>query len=152
MYLGECSSPSDAELRQLKGVGPARAAAIKSAFLLAHRLRESSSTPLVIRDVTGTPLLGEVPKVRDLERGRLSLLDLLEDGCEALLARMVAGLAAQAVALPLERDAVAAMLERDGYIGLKDFRGQTIASFEREGWIFHGEEQKREMADTISLA
>ncbi len=34
---------------------------------------------------------------------------------------------------------VTAMLERDGYIGMKDFRGQTIASFEREGWIYHGE-------------
>lgn len=34
---------------------------------------------------------------------------------------------------------VAAMLERDGYIGLKDFRGQTIAAFEKNGWIYHGE-------------
>jgi DNA modification methylase len=34
---------------------------------------------------------------------------------------------------------VAAMLERDGYIGLKDFRGQTIAAFEANGWIYHGE-------------
>lgn len=34
---------------------------------------------------------------------------------------------------------VAAMLERDGYIGLKDFRGMTIAAFERNGWIYHGE-------------
>lgn len=34
---------------------------------------------------------------------------------------------------------VAAMLERDGYIGLKDFRGQTIQSFIDNGWIFHGE-------------
>jgi DNA modification methylase len=34
---------------------------------------------------------------------------------------------------------VAAMLERDGYIGLKDFRGQTIAAYERNGWIYHGE-------------
>jgi DNA modification methylase len=34
---------------------------------------------------------------------------------------------------------VAAMLERDGYIGLKDFRGMTIRSFEAHGWIYHGE-------------
>jgi DNA modification methylase len=34
---------------------------------------------------------------------------------------------------------VPAMLERDGYIGLKDFRGQTIAAFIDNGWIYHGE-------------
>lgn len=34
---------------------------------------------------------------------------------------------------------VPAMLVRDGYIGMKDFRGQTIAAFEAEGWIYHGE-------------
>lgn len=34
---------------------------------------------------------------------------------------------------------VPAMLARDGYIGMKDFRGQTIASFEANGWIYHGE-------------
>lgn len=34
---------------------------------------------------------------------------------------------------------IAAMLERDGYIGIKDFRGQTIAAFESNGWIYHGE-------------
>ncbi len=34
---------------------------------------------------------------------------------------------------------VAAMLERDGYIGLKDFRGQTIRAYEENGWIYHGE-------------
>lgn len=34
---------------------------------------------------------------------------------------------------------IAAMLERDGYIGVKDFRGQTIAAFEANGWIYHGE-------------
>lgn len=34
---------------------------------------------------------------------------------------------------------VPAMLERDGYIGLKDFRGQTIASFQANGWVYHGE-------------
>ncbi len=34
---------------------------------------------------------------------------------------------------------IAAMLERDGYIGLKDFRGKTIAAFEANGWVYHGE-------------
>jgi DNA modification methylase len=34
---------------------------------------------------------------------------------------------------------VPAMLGRDGYIGMKDFRGQTIASFIESGWIYHGE-------------
>lgn len=34
---------------------------------------------------------------------------------------------------------VAAMLERDGYIGLKDFRGDTIRAFQQHGWIYHGE-------------
>jgi DNA modification methylase len=34
---------------------------------------------------------------------------------------------------------VAAMLERDGYIGIKDFRGDTIRAFQAGGWIYHGE-------------
>jgi len=34
---------------------------------------------------------------------------------------------------------VPAMLVRDGYIGLKDFRGGTIKAFEDRGWIYHGE-------------
>ncbi len=34
---------------------------------------------------------------------------------------------------------IAAMLERDGYIGLKDFRGLTIAAFQQNGWVYHGE-------------
>lgn len=34
---------------------------------------------------------------------------------------------------------VPAMLERDGWIGLKDFRGDTIRAFEDGGWIYHGE-------------
>ena len=34
---------------------------------------------------------------------------------------------------------VPAMLVRDGYIGMKDFRGQTVMAFEKHGWIFHGE-------------
>lgn len=34
---------------------------------------------------------------------------------------------------------VPAMLERDGWIGLKDFRGATIRAFELGGWIYHGE-------------
>lgn len=32
-----------------------------------------------------------------------------------------------------------AMKERDGYIGLKDFRGKLIRMFEAEGFIFHSE-------------
>jgi len=34
---------------------------------------------------------------------------------------------------------VPARLVNDGYIGLKDFRGATIAAFEERGWIYHGE-------------
>lgn len=34
---------------------------------------------------------------------------------------------------------VPAMLVRDGYIGMKDFRGQTIEAFEDGGWIYQGE-------------
>ena len=34
---------------------------------------------------------------------------------------------------------VPAMLVRDGYIGLKDFRGKTIEAFEDAGWVYHGE-------------
>lgn len=34
---------------------------------------------------------------------------------------------------------VPAMLVRDGYIGLKDFRGDVIRAFEAHGWIYHGE-------------
>jgi DNA modification methylase len=34
---------------------------------------------------------------------------------------------------------VPAMLVRDGYIGLKDMRGDTINAFEANGWIFHGD-------------
>jgi DNA modification methylase len=34
---------------------------------------------------------------------------------------------------------VPAMLSRDGYIGMKDFRGQTIDAYEANGWIYHGE-------------
>lgn len=33
---------------------------------------------------------------------------------------------------------VPAMLVRDGYIGLKDFPGDTIRAFESRGWIWHG--------------
>jgi DNA modification methylase len=32
-----------------------------------------------------------------------------------------------------------AMASRDGYIGLKDFRGRVIDAFNRAGWIHHGE-------------
>jgi DNA modification methylase len=34
---------------------------------------------------------------------------------------------------------IPAMMVRDGYIGMKDFRGKTIETFEEEGWIYHGE-------------
>lgn len=34
---------------------------------------------------------------------------------------------------------IAAMLERDGYIGLRDFRGDVIRAYEAEGWIYDGE-------------
>jgi DNA modification methylase len=34
---------------------------------------------------------------------------------------------------------VPAMLSRDGFIGMKDFRGRTIDAFEANGWIYHGE-------------
>lgn len=34
---------------------------------------------------------------------------------------------------------VPAMKVRDGYIGMHDFRGQTILAYQNAGWIFHGE-------------
>ena len=34
---------------------------------------------------------------------------------------------------------IAAMLERDGYIGLKDFRGDVIRAYIAAGWVYHGE-------------
>jgi DNA modification methylase/superfamily II DNA or RNA helicase len=34
---------------------------------------------------------------------------------------------------------IAAMLERDGYIGIKDFRGDVIRAYEANGWIYDGE-------------
>ena len=34
---------------------------------------------------------------------------------------------------------IPAMKERDGYIGLKDFRGDLIRMFQKSGFIFHGE-------------
>ncbi len=34
---------------------------------------------------------------------------------------------------------IAAMLSRDGFIGLKDFRGQTIKAFQDAGWHFYRE-------------
>ncbi len=34
---------------------------------------------------------------------------------------------------------VPAMLVRDGYIGMKDFRGKTIEAFQAGGFIYHGE-------------
>lgn len=34
---------------------------------------------------------------------------------------------------------VPAMLSRDGYIGVKDLRGDVVRHFQQAGWIFHGE-------------
>ncbi len=34
---------------------------------------------------------------------------------------------------------VPAMLSRDGYIGVKDLRGDVIRCFQAAGWVFHGE-------------
>jgi len=34
---------------------------------------------------------------------------------------------------------LAATLVQDGFIGLKDFRGELIAAFTQRGWIYHGE-------------
>ena len=34
---------------------------------------------------------------------------------------------------------VPAMLSRDGFIGMKDLRGQTILAFQNDGWIYQGE-------------
>ena len=34
---------------------------------------------------------------------------------------------------------VPAMLERDGWIGLKDFRGEMVRLYREVGWIYHGE-------------
>ncbi len=34
---------------------------------------------------------------------------------------------------------IPAMLVRDGYIGMKDFRGGAIQEFQKRGWIYHGE-------------
>jgi DNA modification methylase len=34
---------------------------------------------------------------------------------------------------------IPAMLERDGFIGMKDFRGEVIRAYQRGGWIYHGE-------------
>lgn len=34
---------------------------------------------------------------------------------------------------------IPAMIVRDGYIGLKDFRGRCITEYESRGWIYHGE-------------
>jgi len=31
------------------------------------------------------------------------------------------------------------MKERDGYIGIKDFRGDLIRMYQEEGWIFQSE-------------
>ncbi|MBU0777736.1 site-specific DNA-methyltransferase [Patescibacteria group bacterium] len=33
---------------------------------------------------------------------------------------------------------IPAMAQKDGYIGVKDFPGEVIRAYEREGWVFHG--------------
>ena len=48
---------------------------------------------------------------------------------------------------------VPAMQARDGYIGMKDFRGPMIAHMEAQGWIYHGEVviQKNPQAQAIRI-
>ncbi len=33
---------------------------------------------------------------------------------------------------------IPAMMQRDGYMGLRDFPGEVIRAYEKEGWVFHG--------------
>jgi len=33
---------------------------------------------------------------------------------------------------------IPAMAQKDGYIGVRDFPGEVIRAYEREGWVFHG--------------
>ncbi len=48
---------------------------------------------------------------------------------------------------------IPAMAQRDGYIGIKDFPGEVIRAYEREGWIFHGRAfvQKNPQAQAIRI-
>ena len=34
---------------------------------------------------------------------------------------------------------IPAMLVRDGFIGMKDFRGEVVRQYQQKGWIYHGE-------------
>jgi len=46
---------------------------------------------------------------------------------------------------------IPALAQKDGYIGVKDFPGEVIRAYEREGWIFHGRAfvQKNPQAQAI---
>jgi DNA modification methylase len=46
---------------------------------------------------------------------------------------------------------IPALAQKDGYIGIKDFPGEVIRAYEREGWIFHGRAfiQKNPQAQAI---
>lgn len=46
---------------------------------------------------------------------------------------------------------IPAMAQKDGYIGVKDFPGEVIRAYEREGWVFHGRTfiQKNPQAQAI---
>ncbi len=48
---------------------------------------------------------------------------------------------------------IPAMANRDGYIGLRDFPGEVIRVYEKEGWIFHGRAfvQKNPQAQAIRI-
>lgn len=48
---------------------------------------------------------------------------------------------------------IPAMAQRDGYIGVKDFPGEVIRSYEKEGWIFIGRAfvQKNPQAQAIRI-
>lgn len=48
---------------------------------------------------------------------------------------------------------IPAMAQRDGYIGLRDFPGEVIRAYEKEGWIFHGRcyIQKNPQAQAIRI-
>jgi len=46
---------------------------------------------------------------------------------------------------------IPALAQTDGYIGIKDFPGEVIRAYEREGWVFHGRAfvQKNPQAQAI---
>jgi len=45
------------------------------------------------------------------------------------------------------------MQQKDGYIGVKDFPGEVIRAYEKEGWVFEGRAfvQKNPQAQAIRL-